>query len=361
VEICTDFAMTTGCVSNTNFTSGANYGGLAYTAGTAGATYWVQVTANASSGYFASSPSTSLSQADTSQVAAPGTPTAATSLTTGGAIVVHFASSTGVAPSTYDAVACTNTGMTNGCVTVDNYVSGTDLGGLKQGTTYYVRITAVGTTGFVNGNSAVSGPVTAAVQLAAPTGVTAGYGTAAGSLSLNFTQPTPAAVGQNYTAVACTNAGMTSGCITDLTYTAGTDLSNLPFTPGTVGATYFVELTANPSPGYLGSATSNQVSHAETSQIGIPGNLMVATSTTTNGAIVATFTTPGTSPQSYSANVCTNANMMNGCVARINNYTSGTQIRNLKSGTTYYVQITANAPAGYVSNESAVSSGVKAK
>ncbi|MGC2485369.1 MAG: fibronectin type III domain-containing protein [Acidimicrobiales bacterium] len=361
VTVCKNVAMTTGCVSNANFTSGANYTGLAYTAGTAGATYWVQVMANGSSGYFASTPSGAIGQSDTSQVAAPGTPAAASSTTTGGAIVVTFAASTGSAPSSYSALACTNTGMTTGCVSVPNYASGAQLTGLVQGTVYYTRITAVGAAGFVNNNSVVSGPAMAAVQLAAPTVNSVGYGTVAGSVLVNVTQPVPAPVGQTYTAVACTNMAMTSGCVTNSSFTSGTNLTPLVYTPGVAGATYYVEVTANASAGYLASPTSNQASHAEMSQLGVPANFAVATSTTTTGAIVATFNPSGTAPSSYTANVCTNPNMVTGCVAPITNYTSGAQIKNLKSGTTYYVQITANPPAGYVSNSTAVSNGVKAK
>jgi hypothetical protein len=46
--------MTTGCVTNANYTSGANLTGLAYSQGSAGTNYYATVTANASTGYLAS-------------------------------------------------------------------------------------------------------------------------------------------------------------------------------------------------------------------------------------------------------------------------------------------------------------------
>jgi len=48
--------MTTGCVTGA-ITSGANLTGLAYAQGSAGTSYYVTVTANASSGYLASAAS----------------------------------------------------------------------------------------------------------------------------------------------------------------------------------------------------------------------------------------------------------------------------------------------------------------
>ena len=63
--------------------------------------------------------------------------------------------------------------------------------------------------------SAVSGPVLASIQLATPTDVTLAYGTVAGSISISFTGSSNAPGGQTYTAKACTNAGMTTGCVTN--------------------------------------------------------------------------------------------------------------------------------------------------
>jgi hypothetical protein len=354
VAACTNAAMSTGCVSNANFTSGNVLAGLAYTVGNPGANYWVQVTANASSGYLVSPPSSTVSHAAMSQIGAPGTPTAVNSSTTAGAIVVTFASPSGTAPYSYNAAACTNTGMTSGCVYANNYTSGSQFTGLTVGTRYYVQITAVAPTGFVNNNSVVSSSILVTYQLVAPTGVTAGYGTVAGSLSVNFTPPANVAPGQTYTAKACTNAGMTNNCVTNANYTAGTDLTGLTFAAGNAGTTYWVQVTANASPGYLASPPSATANHADTSQIGAPGTPTAVTSSI-SGAIVVTFSAPsGPAPSSYNAMACTDTNMTQRCVT-VTNYTSGAQFGGLRSGRFYYVQITAVAPSGYVNNISNVS------
>ncbi|MGB8178612.1 MAG: hypothetical protein WCF63_00405, partial [Acidimicrobiales bacterium] len=60
------------------------------------------------------------------------------------------------APSSYTAVACTNTQMSNGCVTDTGYVSGTQFTGLVSGTNYYVQITANGPAGYVSNTSNTS-------------------------------------------------------------------------------------------------------------------------------------------------------------------------------------------------------------
>ena len=73
-----------------------------------------------------------------------GTPTLASSTTTAGAITATFTAPSGTAPASYTATACTNAGMTTGCVTQAGYTSGAQLTGLTQGTAYYVQITANG-------------------------------------------------------------------------------------------------------------------------------------------------------------------------------------------------------------------------
>src|ERR1019366_2416496 len=98
---------TTGCVTNANFTSGTNLTGLPFAAGSAGTSYFVTVTANAAAGSLVS-PTTSAAgpQAATSQLNAPTSVTAAGSGFNG--IKVTFTASTGTAPASYTAIACTN-------------------------------------------------------------------------------------------------------------------------------------------------------------------------------------------------------------------------------------------------------------
>jgi hypothetical protein len=112
---------------------------------------------------------------------------------------------------------------------------------------------------------------------------------------------------------------------------------------------YYVQVTANSSPGYLASAASAQANGHDTSQVGVPGNPTVAAGFGT-GSLVVTFTAPsGTAPLSYNVEACTDAAMTANCVTK-NNYTSGAQFTGLASFTRYYVQITAVAPTGYVAN-----------
>src|SRR5271169_5959284 len=66
---------------------------------------------------------------------------------------VTFTNSTGTAPSSYSAIACTNAAMTTSCTTVNNFSSGSQISGLSSGTTYYVEITAVGPTGYLSATS----------------------------------------------------------------------------------------------------------------------------------------------------------------------------------------------------------------
>ena len=55
--------------------------------------------------------------------------------------------------------------------------------------------------------------VAVGTQLNAPSGVTLGYGSSAGSLTVTFTGSSNAPGGQLYTALACTNTGMTANCV----------------------------------------------------------------------------------------------------------------------------------------------------
>ena len=112
----------------------------------------------------------------------------------------------------------------------------------------------------------------ATVQLSQPVIGAVGYGSVAGSVSVTGGS-SGAPSGTTYTAKACTNAAMTTGCVNpvDTTYVPGTDLTGIPYTVGVAGGTYFVTLTVNSSTGYLGSSTpSASMSHADTSKVGVP-------------------------------------------------------------------------------------------
>jgi type II secretory pathway pseudopilin PulG len=248
VNVCDGAGMTGTCVSNNNFTSGSNYAGLAYVVGSPGTSYYVTAIASASAGYLVSSASTPVvgPQAATSQFGAPGTPTVASSTTTAGAVTATFTPSSGTAPTSYTARACLTSSMDSGCVSQTNYTSGAQLTGLTPGVNYFVTITAVGPADYLNSLSAVSTSAQATTQLSAPTGVTLAIGTVNGSIKVTFTAPGTVAPSQTYTVKACTDSGMSLGCVTNSNFANGTDDTRLASV-----TSYYVTVVADASTGYL--------------------------------------------------------------------------------------------------------------
>ena len=158
--------------------------------------------------------------------------------------------------------------MTTGCVTQASYTSGAQLTGLVQGTKYYVTITAVSSSAaYAASTSGVSSPsVLATVQLVAPTITSVVPSTTtAGQLTITYSGSPNAAGGQTYTATACTNAGMTTGCVTQSSYASGAQLTGL-----TAGTSYWVTITANASSGYLPVTTASIGPTMATVQLATP-------------------------------------------------------------------------------------------
>jgi hypothetical protein len=273
-----------------------------------------------------------------------------------GSITAAFIEPSGtVAPSSFTANVCTDSTMTSGCITVPNYTSNSQISGLTAGSSYYVTITAVSSTsGYASATTAVSSATMATVQLVAPTGLSANYGTAAGTITLALTAPVGAPSGQTYTATACTDSAMTLGCISDLNYVAGANLIGLAYTPGSPGTQYYIDVTANPSSGYLVSPTSSQVSQADTSQLLAPTAVSVGYGTSA-GSILVNFTPPTTiaAGQAYTLEACTNTQMNKGCVTDTN-FASGSNetlpFTQGQVGNTYYVEVLSNASAAYAAS-----------
>ena len=198
----------------------------------------MNVTANASSGYLVSAASSTAGpQAATSRLNTPGTPTVASSATTAGAISSTFTSSSGTAPTSYTANACTDAAMTLSCATKASYTSGAQFTGLTAGSAYYVSLTAVPPAALRRGDLGDLGASTlATIQLTAadrrPSSPTA---PSAGSINVDVHRPSNAPGGQTYTVKACTNAAMTTGCVTDAAFTSGADLTGLAFAAGLCG------------------------------------------------------------------------------------------------------------------------------
>ncbi len=353
-EACTNLAMTTNCVAPEAITSGGQITGLTYTQGSAGPSYYVTITATASTGYLASTSAAAGPHSDTSKVDAPTGVNATPSTTTAGALTVTFTASGGTAPSSYSAYACTDQNMSQNCVGPVTITSGGQVTGLTPGTPYYVGVVANPPTGYVAAESSIVGPVTTTAQLNAPANVTLSYGTTAGSIAVSFTSPTNAPAGQTYTAKACTNLGMSTSCVTVNSFTSGAQITGLTYTQGSAGTAYYVTVTANASTGYLAATSSVAGPQNATSQLNAPGSVAVTPSATTAGAVVVTFSaSTGTAPGSYTAIACTNTNMTTGCVT-VTNFASANQISGLVAGTKYYVTVTAVTPStAYVSATSA--------
>ena len=235
--------------------------------------------------------------------------------------------------------------MTLGCVTKTSYISGAQLTGLTAGTNYFVTITAVPPAGYVSATTAASGATLATVQLTAPTGVSLSNGTVAGSIAITFTAPGNAPGGQAFTATACTNAGMTTGCVTGA-ITSGGNLTGLAYTQGSAGTNYWVTVTATASSGYLVSPASAVTGpHADTSQLNAPTAVAAVTPGNPKGRLQVNFTaSSGIAPASYTATACTNVGMTIGCVSQTN-FTSGSLITGLSTGTGYFVTVTAVPPS----------------
>ena len=190
--------------------------------------------------------------------------------------------------------------MTQNCVTQAPYTSGDQFTGLTAGTSYYVTITTVAPTGFINASATSSSATLATSQLTAPSTVTLAYGSAAGSIKVTFAGSSNAPAGQTYSALACTDSGMSKNCVSAPSVTSGGQITGLSYSAGAAGTSYYVTVTANASAGFLASSPSAvSGAHADTSVLNAPTNLTVASSTTTVGAITASFTaSSGVAPAS---------------------------------------------------------------
>jgi hypothetical protein len=227
----------------------------------------------------------------TTQLAQPLITSTTPSTTTAGQIVVTFTGSSN-APSvqTYSATACTNTAMTTGCVTTgSSFTSGSQIAGLTPGTNYFVTITANASTGYVAATSLASSATMATVQLTAPvvtsTIATVTAASATGQMTVTFIGSSNAPTIQTYSATTCTNAGMTSGCVTQGTFTSGSQIAGL-----TLGTSYFVSVTAAASSGYL--AATSVSGGATLVPTTVPGSPTNVTATAGNASAIVSWTAP---------------------------------------------------------------------
>ncbi len=350
-EACTTSDMKTGCVTNSAYAAGSDLTGLAFTPGVAGTTYYVTITANNASGFLASTPSSQATQADTSQLLAPGTPSVATSTTTANAVVATFTAPSGQAPASYTAKACTTSAMNSGCVSQTNYTSGTALTGLVAGSSYWVSITAVAPSGFTNSISGVSASsAVASTQLGYPviTGTNSSANTT-GDITVTFSTSAPTIANETYTVTACVDAQMKTGCVTQTPYTSGAQFGGL-----TPGQTYYATVTANAQTGYVSSVSNNYGPTMATVQLGAPTAITVGYGTVA-GSVSVTFTPPTTvAPnQTYTATACNNTQMTTGCASNTTLTSAGGNVTGLAytagtAGGPFYVTVSANGSTGYL-------------
>jgi hypothetical protein len=271
---------------------------------------------------------TYLSSAWTSHTGTPaaaplGTPTF--TLTPGnGALTLNSFAAVPNATS-YSAQRCNATGT--GCATaITVTTAGTTFSGLTNGTTYTVKLTAIGD-GTAYANSAVASHtgVPATITLPAPSfTLTPGPG----SLTINGFAAVPNAASYSYQ--VCNGQGAACGAATAVT-TAGTTIAGL-----VGGTTYKVSLTAVGNGGtYANSAPA--------SQTGTPAAVGLATPALTvtpgPGSLVIGAFAAVPNASSYSYQVCNLAGTS--CGPQTTVTTSGATITGLVGGTGDLVTLTA--------------------
>jgi len=340
---CLDSSMTMKCVTDSAFVSGSNITGLV-----AGASYYVTVSADASTGYLAAT-SPASSGVSSGASTAPTVSSVTSSTTTVGALVVSYVGLTSP-PSgqTYSVSACSDTSMTLNCHSQSSFVSGTTLSGLTSGSRYYVTVTAD-----ANGSSPAVTSVDASpaklatVQLSPAISLSGSPSlSTAGVIDVSFSAPSNAPSNQAYSAKTCTNVAMSTGCVSAPSIYSGAQITGL--TPGT---SYYFTISALASNGYLTSTSAVSGPVKATTALAAPS--ISSTSSPSTGTATISYSGSSNAPsgQTYKATACTNSSMTSGCVT-VSSYLSGASINDLASATTYYVTITASASSGYLASTS---------
>jgi len=244
--VCTNAALTTGCVRDASVRSGSEVSGLV-----AGSSYYVAVAATASSGYLASVSATVGPVRATDVLAAP-TQTVVRFGALAGSVIVSFTGTLHApASQTYTVRACRDAAMSVGCVTSSRFTSGQTLAGLayargSAGPTYFVTIRANPSTGHLA--SGVTPVVSHAdtSQLTAPTILWANSPNA-GRIKVGIRAGTGRPP-TSFSVRACRNVAMTQGCVRAAHFTSGGDLTGLAR-----GQRYWVVATSEAPTGFLSS------------------------------------------------------------------------------------------------------------
>ena len=213
---CLDPQLDSNCTLVTPFASGATIAGLQ-----PGQVYYVAVVATASQDYLDAVSVITSPVAATRQTQTP----VITNVTGARGLTVTFTDAT-IAPNpTYSGTACTDQVMSQKCVTVPSFTSGSTITGVTLGTSYYVTVALVSQPGWLGAISAPYGPTTvvAATIPGAPTSVVA----TAGSTTAYVAWSAPSSNGGSpitgYTVTStpggltCTTTGATTCTVTGLT------------------------------------------------------------------------------------------------------------------------------------------------
>lgn len=176
--------------------------------------------------------------------------------------------------------------------------------------------------------------------------------TAQGTVVVAFTAPRGAPPGEAYTALACTNAGLTEACRSRPLGATGGKVAGL--VPGT---RYFVAVEAAADGSFAGSR-SNVEAVLSTVQLGGPRSVQAVPSVRVPGAIVVRFVGALHAPRSqrYAVLACRDAALRSGCArAQI---ASGGALRGLAQGATYHLVVEALASPGYLASRSTEASAL---
>jgi hypothetical protein len=146
---CTDSAMRNNCVTNASIASGGQISGIPFPQGSVGTPYYVSVSANASTSYVGSSPSSVAGPQNETSALNPPQSVTGTNNSSGSThqLMVTFKAPSPTAPSSYSAQACTDLAMTNNCsAKVTTFTLGSTITGyitVPSSGTYYVTVTAL--------------------------------------------------------------------------------------------------------------------------------------------------------------------------------------------------------------------------
>jgi hypothetical protein len=319
---CLDPQLDSNCTLVTPFASGGTIEGLQ-----SGQVYYVVVVATASQDYLDAVSLITNPVAATMQDQTP----VITNVTGAGGLNVMFTDAT-IAPSpTYSVTACTDQAISQNCVTVPSFTSGSTITGVTLGAGYYITVAVVSQPGWLGASSAPYGPTTVApatvpgtpsgaTAVAAQAQVTVSWlapATSGGSPITSYTvTSSPGGFTCTTAALTCVVTGLTNGTSYTFTVTAtntvGTGPASAPSAPVTPAAT---------APG------------APTGITGVAGNTQVTVSwlaPASNGGSPITIYTVTSSPGGFT---CTTATLT--CV-----------VTGLTNGTSYTFIVTATNTVG---------------